>query len=263
MSKRITCVVVVSLLLVLWPAAAVAEEGKGQRIALLQEAYVHPEKSKEYEALIAEVKEAAAIHGMTSGWDLYKIEDLRYLTFRWIEGTAGIDALYAEWDAFGERWGEEKFVDWHQRVWATMDHMKVSVWRPRADLSYVPENQSDAYQYIVWGLVPFKPGHRQEVEDLFAEYVKVFAEHEVPHAWSAASGCVGTDYPILSFVEWAASPGSYWIRHDEAMENEELSAKTNALWEKMMPHIRGFDWVSGWYLKELSYKPGKKEAEEE
>jgi hypothetical protein len=43
------------------------------------------------------------------------------------------------------------------------------------------------------------------------------------------------------------------------MKNEELSKKTDALWQEMLPHIRGFDWVAGWYRKDLSYRPEKKE----
>ena len=94
------------------------------------------------------------------------------------------------------------------------------------------------------------------------KYVKVFAEHEVPHAWNTAEGYIGVDFPILGFVEWAASPGTYWARHDETEENKERFAESAALWSKILPHIRGFEWVAGHYLADLSYRP-KKKAEED
>jgi hypothetical protein len=259
MVRRIACAVVVCSLLMLWPSTAAAEEDEGRLMVMLEEYSVLPDKGAEYETLIKEMVAVFEAHGFPHRLDSYKMDDLRYLAIWWFEGTAGIDRMHGEWAKLTGEWGEEKAADWTGKLFETVTHWKSSIWMPRSDLSYFPENQTDEYRYVVWGLLPIKAGHQHEVEALFKRYVKVFAEHEVPHAWSAASGFIGVEYPTLGFVEWAASPGSYWIRHDENMANEELSKKTNALWEEMLPHIRGFEWAAGWYLNDLSYRPEKKE----
>jgi hypothetical protein len=76
----------------------------------------------------------------------------------------------------------------------------------------------------------------------------------------AAEDFIGVDNQTLAFVEWSATPGSYWARQDVAAKNEELGARTEALWERVLPHIRGFDWVAGWHLKDPSYRPEKKKG---
>jgi hypothetical protein len=260
MPMRIACGVVSCCLLTLWPAAsAVAEEGEANLIAVMEEYFVYPEKAKEFEGYMKEAVAAAEAYGLSFGWSVYALDDLRYLSMVWVRGLAGIEEMQAEWTEVEEKWGAEAGADRPRKSYTTMSHWRSSVWSPRPDLSHLPENQADEFKYIVWGLLPVKLGHQEAVEELFNEYVKLFAEHEVPHAWRAAEVLIGGEYPTLAFVEWAASPGSYWIRHDKAMENEELSKKTEALWQKMLPHIRGFEWAAGWYLKDLSYRPEQKE----
>jgi hypothetical protein len=262
MSKNIACGVVVAVLLVLWPAVALAQATKdreAKQMFLMEEYFVFPDKAEEFEALTKEMTGVFATHDFPFRFATYKMDDLRYLGMWLIDGTAGIDALHAAWYALVEEWGEENATPWAEQFNATMSHWKSSVWKTRPDLSYMPENQADPFAYIVQGVLPIKPGHQKRVEVLFREYVKVFAEHAVPHAWRAAEGFIGVDNPTLAFVEWSATPGSYWLRHDENMKNEELSKKTDALWQEMLPHIRGFDWVAGWYRKDLSYRPEKKE----
>jgi hypothetical protein len=264
MFKRIACGVVVFSLLMLWPAAsAVAEEAEAKLVVLLEELYVFPDKGEEFENLFKEMKEAVSAHGFPYRFDSYKMDDLRYLAIWWIDGTAGIDNLNAAWAALGEKWGEEAAADWTKKFFATMSHWKSSVWVPRPDLSYMPENQADEYKYIAWGILPIKLGHQQEVEEIIKESIEVYAKHQIPYAWTAAQGFVGVENPILGFVEWSASPGSYWTRNDEIHKNEELMKDSGAVWKKMAPHIRGYERETGWYLKDLSYRPKKKAEDTE
>ena len=262
MSKRMTCGAAVSLLLILWPAVAVAQERATTMISVMEEYFVYPDRAKEFEGYMKEAVTAAGAHGFPYGWSVYALDDLRYISMIWVDGMAGIDDMQAAWAAVEEKWGEAAGADRPRKSHTTMSHWKSSVWALRPDLSYLPETQADEFKYIVWGIVPIKLGHQEAVEELFKEYAKVFAEHEVPHAWRAAEVLIGGEYPTLAFVEWAASPGSYWMRQDEAMKNEELSEKTAALWEKMLPHLRGFEWDSGYFLKDLSYRPERKEEAE-
>jgi len=263
MVKRIACGVVVSVLLMSWPVApAAAEEAKIKMVGYLEELYVLPDKGAEFEILMKEMVEAFEAHGFPYRLDCYRMDDLRYLAMWFVDGTAGIDNLNASWEVLAPKWGEEESAEWIKKLYATMSHWETSVWVPRPDLSYMPEGQSDEYKYIVWGLLPIKLGHKEEVDELLKKYVQAVAEHDVPHAWSAADGYVGVENPIVGFVEWSASAGSYWMRKDEEGKNEELTKKTNALWQEILPHIRGFDWVAGQHLAELSYRP-KKASEKE
>ena len=265
MLKRIACCVVVLLCLMLWPVApAVAEDGEMQMIAMLEELYVFPDKSEEFEGLIKELRKVLIAHSFPYRFDVYGLDDLRYLAIWWVEGTAGVDALNTDWAALAEEWGEEASADWVKKAHATMSHWETSLWIPRPDLSYTPENYAEEYNYIMWGLFPIKAGHQHEVEEIFKEWAKVYTAHEVPNAWRTQEGTIGVESPTLGFVEWSASAGSYWTRNDKLGEDEEVSEKTGALWDKMMPHIRGFEHVTGFYLKDLSYRPKKKaEAAEE
>lgn len=263
MAKRIACCVVVFLILMLWPAApAAAQAGKVKMVGYLEELHVFPDKGAEFEKLMKEMVEAFEAHGFPYRLDCYRMDDLRYLAMWFVDGTAGIDNLNAAWEVMAPKWGEEKSAKWMNELYATMSHWETSVWIPRPDLSYTPENQTDTYQYIVWGLMPIKLGHKEHVEELMKKYIEAVAEHDIPHAWAAADGYVGVENPIISFVEWSASAGSYWMRKDEEAKNEELTKKTNALWQEILPHVRGFEWVSGQYLPELAYRPKKKEAAE-
>ena len=261
MVKKIACGVVVTLILTLWPAApALAQEGKVKTVGYLEELHVFPEKGAEFEKLMQEMVEAFEVHGFPYRLDCYRLDDLRYLAMWFVDGTAGIDKLNATWEVLAPKWGEEKSATWIKELYSTMSHWETSVWIPRPDLSYTPENQADEYQYIVWGLLPIKLGHKEEVDALFRKYMQAVAEHDIPHAWAAADGYVGVENPIIGFVEWSDSAGSYWMRKDEEGKNEELTKKTNAVWQEILPHIRGFNWVAGQYLPELSYLPKKKEA---
>jgi hypothetical protein len=260
MSKKVTFGVLSIVVLLVWPAMpAVADEAGDQKpVFLMEEYFVYPDKGKEFEGYMKEAVAAAEEHGFPFGWSVYALDDLRYLSMMALPGTAAIDDMQAAWAGVEEKWGEAAGADRPRKSHTTMSHWRSSVWSPRPDLSYLPENQADEFSYIVWGLLPVKLGHEEEVAELFREYVERFAAHEVPHAWRTAEVLIGGEYPTLAFVEWAASPASYWMRHDETVENEELSKETDALWEKMLPHIRGFEWEAGYYLRDLSYRPKEK-----
>jgi hypothetical protein len=247
-----------------WPAApAEAQDGAGRTVGYLEELHVFPDKGAEFEKLMKKMVGVFEAHGFPYRLDCYRMDDLRYLAMWFVDGTAGIDNLNAAWEVLAPKWGEEKSAQWIKELYATMSHWETSVWIPRPDLSYTPENQTDEYRYIVWGLLPIKLGHKEEVDELMKRYIQAVAEHDIPHAWSAADGYVGVENPIIGFVEWSASAGSYWMRKDEEGENEELANTTNAVWEEILPHIRGFDWVAGQYLPQLSFRPKKEETTEE
>jgi hypothetical protein len=60
-------------------------------------------------------------------------------------------------------------------------------------------------------------------------------------------------------------PGRLFTRVDEIHANEELAKASEPVWAEMLPHIRGVEYVTGTYRKDLSWHPEKKEgaAEEE
>jgi hypothetical protein len=101
------------------------------------------------------------------------------------------------------------------------------------------------------------------VEKSFQAFAKLMTEHEVLHAWNAAVGGIGTEGPVVAYLEWGASPGAFFTRVDEIHANEELTKASGSVWEDMLPHIRGYEYVTGKYRKDLSWHPEKKaEAEE-
>ena len=90
---------VVSLLLVLWPAVALAQATKdreAKQMVLMEEYFVFPDKAEEFEALTKEMTGVFATHDFPFRFATYKMDDLRYLGMWLIDGTAGIDALHAE-----------------------------------------------------------------------------------------------------------------------------------------------------------------------
>jgi hypothetical protein len=265
MLKRIACGVVVCSFLMLWPVvSAVAEEGEARVVLMIEDLYVFPDKAEEFEELFKEMKTVFIAHAFPYPLGFYKMDDLRYVAVWRIRGTGGVDQLNAAWETTAIEWGEEASAQWIGKLYATMSHWQASLWYPRPDLSYMAENQTDEVKYIVQGNLRIKLGHQQEVEELVKEYIAVYAEHEVPHGWNTGEGSVGTEVPELGFFEWSASPGAFWMRSDADRTNEELSKKTEAIWQRMAPHIRGYDQVTGWYLEELSYNPEMAgDAEEE
>ena len=260
MYQRIACTVVVSLLLILWPATPAVAEEEAKNLAYLEELFVFPDKSEEYEGLIREFKEVATTYGFPYQFNSYRLDNLRYLLIWTVPGTAGIDKVNTAWLATAEKWGEEASAAWSKKLFATMTHWESSVWTPRPDLAYYPENAADEFKFVFRGRLLIKLGHQQDVEEIFKEYIKLYNEHKVPHAWNTIEGYVGVENPTLAFIEWSASPGSYWMRQDEMMKDDEFSKKAEALWMKMLPHLREFKRDTGWYMEDMSYLPKKAEA---
>ena len=262
MNTRIArCIVVFLFLSLCLATAVVAEEKEPQKLIFMEEVFVRPDKIEQLEALLKRLQEPAATHGMVRGWDVYSTDDMRYVITVWVDGFAGVDTLYSEWDAFGERWGKEKYTLWFEEWDATYDHFKDSLWRPRPDLSYMPENPPKENSFFYWGVLTVKPGHMKAVEKGFQDYVQLYTEHEVPdHAWNAAVGDIGTDSPTLGYLEWAGSAGAFFTRVDELHANEELKKPSDALWAEMATHIRGYEYVTGQYRADLSWHPEKKAA---
>ena len=259
MRTRIACGVVVSLFLVVGLAVA-GEEKEPEKIVLLQEFAVHPEGIAQYEASLKALHGPAAEHGLDYGWDVYSTDDMRYTLTFWVDGLAGIEAISAKWKAFGERWGEESIGEWRETFYAAFDHSKTSLWHPRPDLSYMPENSPKENDFFYWGVFTVKPGHMDAVEKSFGDFVKLYTEHEVPSAWNTAVGGIGTEGPTMAYLEWAASPAAYYSRVEAIEANEELSKASGAVWAEMVPHIRGYENTTGKYRKDLSWHPEKKEG---
>jgi hypothetical protein len=264
MKTRIACGVFVSLFLIVALAVA-GEEKEPEKLVLLHEFAVHPEGIAQFEASIKALQGAAAEHGLGYGWDAYSTDDMRYMFTFWVDGLTGVEAIFLKWNAFGERWGEEPIGEWRKAFYTTFKHSKHSLWRPRPDLSYMPENSPKENDFFYWGLMTVKPGHMKDVEDGFKKFVQLMTEHEVAHAWNAAVGGIGTEGPVVAYLEWAASPGAFFTRVDEIHANEELAKASEPVWAEMLPHIRGVEYVTGTYRKDLSWHPEKKEgaAEEE
>ena len=257
MKTRIACGVVVSLFLIVGLAVA-GEEKEPEKLVLLHEFAVHPEGIEQFEASLKALHGPAAEHDLGYEWDVYSTDDMRYVVTIWVDGLTGIDALFSKWKAFSERWGKEPIGEWYEGFLPTFDHSKHSVWHPRPDLSYMPENRPTENDFFYWGVLTVKPGHMKAVEKGFQTFVKLMTEHEVAHAWNTAIGGIGTERPILAYLEWAASPGAFWSRVDEIHANEELKKASDPVWAEMVPHLRGYEYVTGKYRKDLSWHPEKK-----
>ena len=261
MMKRIACGIVVALLFMAWPTVAAAAEDPPQKIALIEEYHVYPDRTEDFVASMTAARDAAAAHGYAYDWDVYALDDLRYLAITWVDDLAGIDEMLSAWTAVVAKAQQEGTAEWAEALSASMSQWDTSVWRARPDLSYAPPDDGSERAYVVWGMLSIKPGHQREVDALFREYLRVFAERKFTYGWRVAELMLGPGYPVLSFVDWAPTPGAYWTRHDQEEKDEVLGAKSAEIWSRMLPHIRGFDYVSGHYLPELSYHPAKVEEE--
>jgi hypothetical protein len=261
MKKRIALSVAVSLFLIFGLAAA-GEENGAEQIVVLQEFAVHPEGMVGFEAVLMALQGPAAEHGMKYGWDVYSADDLRYTLAYRVEGLAGVEAMFADWNALGKRWGEENASEWYEKFFATFDSFKMSLWHPRMDLSHLPENMPKENDFFYWGTLTVKPGHMEAVEQAFKKFAQIMTEHEVPSGWQTAIGGIGTEGPVLAYLEWGASAGAFFTRVDEIESNEELMKASEPIWMEMLPHIRGFEYVTGKYRKDLSWHPEKKAAQE-
>ena len=259
MKTRIACGVVVSLFLIVGLAVA-GEEKEPEKLVVLQEYAVHPEGIAQFEASLKALHGPLAEHGLEYGWDVYATDDMRYTFTYWVDGLAGIDAVDSQWKAFLERWGEDSTGEWYEGFLKTFEHVRTSVWHPRPDLSYMPENSPKEDDFFYWGVLTVKPGHMKAVEKGFQTFVKLMTEHEVAHAWNAAVGGIGTEGPTVAYLEWGASPGAFFSRVDAIDANEELMKATGPVWEMMLPHLRGYEYVTGKYRKDLSWHPEKKEG---
>ena len=263
MRTRIACGVVVSLFLIVGLAVA-GEEKEPEKLVLLHEFAVHPEGIEQFEASLKALHGPAAEHDLGYGWSVYSTDDMRYLLTIWVDGLAGIEAMFEKWKTFSERWGEESIGEWRKGFYATFEHSKHSLWHPQPDLSYMPENSPKENDFFYWGVITVKPGHMKAVMKSFEDYVKLFTEHEVAHAWNTAVGGIGTEGPIIAYLQWGASAGAFFSRVEAFEANEELKKASEALSAEMVPHMRGFENVTGKYRKDLSWHPEEKaEATEE
>jgi hypothetical protein len=238
--------------------AVAGEEKEAEQIVVLQEFAVHPQGIAGFEASLMALVEAASEHGLGYGWDVYAADDMRYTTTIWADGLAGLDALEGKWKAFAERWGKENFAKWGEDFYATFDHNQVSIWHPREDLSYMPENMPKENDFFYWGKLSVKPGQMKAVEEGMKKFAQLMTEHEVPSAWRTAVGGIGTESPVIAYLEWGASAGAFFTLVDQIESNEELMKASEPVWMEMLPHIRGFEQVTGKYRKDLSWHPEKK-----
>jgi hypothetical protein len=257
MKTRIAFTVGVSLLLIVGLAVA-GEEKESEQIVLLQEFAVYAQGIAGFEESLKALNEAATEKGLAYGWDVYAADDMRYTISIWVDGLTGLEVTGGMWEAFTESWGKENFAKWNDKFHATFEHSKTSLWHPREDLSYMPENMPKENDFFYWGTLSVKPGHMKGVEEGFKKFAQLMTEHEVPSGWRTAVGGLGTEGPVLGYLEWGASAGAFFTLVDKIESNEELMEASAPVWEEMLPHIRGFEYVTGKYRKDLSYHPEKK-----
>jgi hypothetical protein len=257
MKPRTAFTVGVSLLLIAGLATA-GEEKESEQLVVLQEFAVYPDGIADFEASLKALAEAAAEHDLDYGWDVFAVDDMRFTVTIWVEGLAGLEATAAKWEAFAKAWDKDEFAAWDKGFAATYEYAKSTLWHPRKDLSYLPENAPKENDFFFWGSMTVKPGHMEAVEDCFKRWVDLYSEHEVAHGWRAAIGGMGTEVPVLGFFEWAESAAAFFTRVDEIHTNEELTKASEPIWQDLLPHLRGFENFTGMYRKDLSYYPEEK-----
>ena len=232
------------------------EKAEDNRLILVHEEFVNPDRSADNETLIEEFLAMAPQHQHSLPFSTFTLDDGRYFYATPLEGYSGLEGFNAAWNDTMSKIGQEKMAEMMAKAEGTADHSRDSLWWERLDLSYEPEGvevDPETATYRSWGWFYGKPGHELKIEEYLKKYIELATKLDIKRGWYTYVGDIGSDAPVYVWLEMGDSEASFAAMSEEIMKK--IGDEGMQLWSGMVKHARKFEVVRGEYRPELSYTP--------
>ena len=226
---------------------------------LVWEDQVVPYKVSAYEEATKLQMANYAEHEFPQGVTVFSTDDYRYYWVVSVDHFADIDTLYKQFNKLYNKSGEEAYDKIEAAFEGTYDFTRSWTCLWHRDLSYQPETteeeSEEANDFNYWGLCYVKQGKGEAMREVFKKWVELYKSKNISKGFDFYQGDVGTDMPFMFWSITAKNATDYYQKGDEI--REALGEEGSALWKETEALLRGFDPVTGWYRKDLSYIPSK------
>lgn len=262
MKSKISCVLAVCFILGLLPQAMngqAQEEAKRYQMIMVIDELVHPSmKAEYYEAgkkWIAFMKKHEFAYPINTYWT----GDNHVYWSTPIENYAEIDKMMAMSNKILEEFPEE-FTAILDAFKGTYANTRMCVYTLDYKYSMFAEEEgeeSEEENYIFFDMYYCEPGTEHEINKLWDEWKDFLADKKIVQSWEFFWGTMGTDNPMFVMAASAKNPQEF---HAENVKMwEALGKEANTFVQKMMKYVTKQEQKTGWFQKELSYAPVKKD----
>jgi hypothetical protein len=119
------------------------------------------------------------------------------------------------------------------------------------------EGEAGEENFIFFDIYYCEPGSELELNKLEDEWKAFLEDKDIVQSWAFYWGLMGTDSPMIVMAASAKNPREFY--EENAKMWEAFGKEANQFVQKMMKYVTKQEQKTGWYQKELSYTPAKKE----
>ena len=261
MKSRVSCFLAVCFILGLLPLAMngqAPEEAKRYQMFMVIDELVKPSlKAEYYEAgkkWIAFMKEHEFSYPISTYWT----GDNHVYWRIPIQNYAEIDKMMAMSNKILEEFPEE-YKAIMDAFKGTYENSRMCVYALDYEYSMIAEEEGEPEEenFVFFDIYYLKPGYDAEIQKIFEESKAYMADKEVIQSWYAYWGWMGTDGPVMVSAATAKNARDFYEENAKAWKA--LGEEAVKIKRKMMKYVTKQEQKTGWFQKELSYTPAKKE----
>lgn len=234
-----------------------AQEQKKQ-LWLVSEEVVIPGMDAQYREVNKELLTLCKETNFPFSFNLWTTGDYRYYLWYPVESMNDLQKIESAWDSLVTRYGIEKFDRFNDCV----EYAQTGFVMTRPDLSYMPDNprlKEDEEMYCYYEKFYLKRGYTLTVETLIKDLNKISSESKLDRPVYFAEGVIGYENPVLLLSTFGKDRNDYF-NHDKAYWDnlpEQTRETINKWFEELMKYARKYEYKEVWWVKDLSYSPGK------
>jgi len=261
MKSKISCVLAVCFILGLMPLAmnGQAPEKRYQLLLVIDEV-VKPSMQKEYHEAgkkwIAFMKDHEFPHPISTYWT----GDNHVYWSMPIESYGDIDKMMEESNKILEQFPDE-YKAVMEAFKGTYETSRMCVYTLDYKYSMLAEEEEEGEpeeeNFIFFDSYYCEPGTEAEINKLWDEWTAFLADKEIVQSWAFYWGTMGTDNPMIVMAATAKNAREFY--EENAKMWKAFGKEASAFVQKMMKYVTKQEQKTGWFQKELSYTPVKKE----
>jgi hypothetical protein len=119
------------------------------------------------------------------------------------------------------------------------------------------EGEPEEENFIFFDIYYCEPGTETEINKLWDEWKAYLVDKEIVQSWGFYWGTMGTDNPMILMAATAKNRIAFY--EENAKMWKILGEEASKVRRKMLKFVTKQEQKSGWFQKELSYTPVKKE----
>ena len=260
MKSKISGVLAVCFILGLLPLAIYgqAPEKRYQMLLVIDE-LVRPSMQKEYyeagKKWIAFMKDHEFAYPINTYWT----GDNHVYWSMPIPNYAEIDKMMATSNKILEEFPEE-YKAILEAFRGTYETTRMCVYTLDYEYSMFAEEEageSEEENFIFFDMYYYEPGNEAEINKLWDEWKAFLADKKIVQSWEFFWGTMGTDNPMIVMAANAKNAREFY--EENAKMWEAFGKEASTFVQRMMKYVTKQEQKTGWFQKELSYAPVKKE----